>query len=230
MDPFTHPHRLVAAGALGIAFTTAAEVLTAPYSDHVVLFGLNPAVHVVKVVTALGFVAGLLLLAQRQRAALGRVGTGAAAALAVGTTLGAIPYSVVEVSLGSDREPAEAAAWLDTAYEAQYAWVGPVAGLGLLLMLVGVLTLAGVVLRRGLLPRWRALTSLAALPLGILAGVLGEMTGLPVPHPPTWVFLCLGIAYAAPLTDGAGGRGHASLQRGRVPGDRADAAAPVHHG
>ena len=199
MYPLAHPHRLVGAGALGIALTTSAEVLTAPYSAHVTLFELNPAVHAVKVVAALVFVVGLLALAARHRAALGRAGVGAAVALAAGTTMGAIPYSVVEMQLDPNLGPAEAAAWLDAAYESQLAWIGHLAMVGMLLILVGLVTLAAVVLRRRLLPRWRPLLGLAALPLGVLAGVLGETTGLPVPHPPAWVFLCLGIAYAAPL-------------------------------
>lgn len=86
-----HPNRFVAAGALGIALTTAAEVLTAPYSAHVVLYELNPSVHAVKVVTVLVFVAGMLGLALSRRTALGSVGVGAAAAVAAGTTVGAIP-------------------------------------------------------------------------------------------------------------------------------------------
>ena len=204
MNPLEHPHRLVAAGALGIALTTAAEVLTAPYSAHVVLFELNPAVHAVKVLAALVFVAGMLALAARYHAALGRVGVGAAVALAAATTTGAIPYSVVETTLDPRLTAAQAAAWLDAAYVAQLAWIGYLAMVGMLLILVGLVTLAAVVMRRRLLPRWRPLLSVAALPLGVLAGVLGETTGLPVPHPPAWVFLCLAIAYAAPLTSAPG--------------------------
>ncbi|WP_052665364.1 hypothetical protein [Nitriliruptor alkaliphilus] len=53
----------LASGAVGIALTTPAEVLTAPYSAHAALVELNPAVHAVKVVAALVFVAGILALA-----------------------------------------------------------------------------------------------------------------------------------------------------------------------
>lgn len=194
-----HPYLLCAAGALGIALTTAAEVLTAPYSAHPLLYELNPVVHAVKVVAAIVFVVGILGVAVRYRTALGRVGVGAAAALAAGTTAGAIPYSVVEWRLEPGLSPAEAAAWLDAAYEERLAWISHLAAVGMLLILVGLVTLAVVVLRRNLLPRWRPLVSLAALPLGVLAGVLGESTNLPFPHPPAWVFLCLGIAYAVPL-------------------------------
>lgn len=204
MNPLARPHRLLAAGALGIALTTAAEVLTAPYSAHVALFELNPAVHAVKVVAVLAFAAGMLALAARYRAALGQVGVVAAVALAVGTPMGAIPYSLVETGLDPNLGATEAAAWLDTAYEAQLAWIGQLASAGMLLVLVGLLTLAVVVLRGRLLMRWRPLLSLAALPLGVLAGVLGGTTGLPVPHPPAWVFLCLGIAYATPLASTPG--------------------------
>lgn len=199
MNLLTYPHRLVAAGALGIALTTAAEVLTAPYSTHVALFELNPAVHAVKVVAALLFVAGMLALAARYRAALGPVGVAAAVALAAGTTIGAIPYSVVEWRLDPNLTPAGAAAWLDAAYEKQLAWIGHLASAGMLLILVGLVTLAVVILRRGLLPRWRPVLSLISIPLAVLAGILGGTTGLPVPHPPAWVFLCLGVAYAGQL-------------------------------
>ena len=204
MDLLEHPHRLVAAGALGITLTTAAEVLTAPYSAHVMLFELNPAVHAIKVLAALVFVAGMLAMASRYRASLGRAGVGATVGLAVATAMGAIPYSVAETTLDPTLTPAQAAAWLDTAYQAQLVWIGHLASVGMLLILVGLVTLAAVVTRRRLLPRWRPLVSLAAVPLGVLAGVLGETTGLPVPHPPAWVFLCLGIAYAAPLASAPG--------------------------
>lgn len=102
MHPLMYPPRLIAAGGVGIAVTTSAEVLTAPYSAHVVLFGLNPAVHALKVVAALTFIAGLLGLARSARAALGRGGTLAASAVAIGTAMGAIPYSVVEARLGTE--------------------------------------------------------------------------------------------------------------------------------
>lgn len=204
MHPLTHPHRLVAAGALGVAVTTAAEVVTSPYSAHVAAFGLNPAVHVVKVLAAVVFVVGMLSLATVHRGTLGRAGAAAAVALAVGTSFGAIPYSVVETTLDPSMGPAEAATWLDSAYAQELAWVGYLAAAGLLLVLVGLVTLAVVVLRRRALPWWRPLASLGAIPLGVLAGVLGETTDLPVPHPPAWVFLGLAVAYAARPGGGSG--------------------------
>lgn len=200
MNLLAHPHRLIATGALGIALTTAAEVLTAPYSAHVTLFELNPAVHAVKVVAALVFVVGMLALATRGRTTLGRVGAGAAVALACGTAMGAVPYSVVETRIDPSLTPTDAAAWLDAAYEEQLAWVAYLAMAGMLLVLVGLVTLAVVVLRRGLLPRWRPALSLGAIPLAVLAGVLGETADLPVPHPPAWLFLGLMIAYGHPLS------------------------------
>lgn len=214
MNLLAHPHRLVAGGALGIAVTTAAEVLTAPYSPHVSLFVLNPAVHVLKVLAAVVFVVGMLALAARHRATLGRVGVGAAAALAAGTSFGAVPYSVVETTLDPGMGPAEAAAWLDAAYADGLAWIGYLAAAGMLLVVVGLVTLAVVVLRRRALPRWRPWVALAAVPAGVLSAVLGEATGLPVPHPPAWIFLGIGIAYAAPL---ATGRRPASSAGRRVP-------------
>lgn len=212
MDLLGHPHRLVAGGALGIAVTTAAEVLTAPYSPHVSLFGLNPAVHVLKVLAAIVFIAGTLALAARHRATLGRVGVGAAAALAAGTSFGAVPYSVVETTLDPGMGPAEASAWLDAAYAARLAWIGYLAAVGMLLVLVGLVALAVVVLRRRVLPRWRPWAALAAIPIGVLSAVLSETAGLPVPHPPAWVFLGIGVAYASPF---ATGRGQA-IRSGRV--------------
>lgn len=217
--PAQHSNRFVAAGALGIALTTAAEVWTAPYSAHVMIFGLNPAVHAVKIVAILVFAVGMLALALSRRQALGRVGVGGAGALAAGATAAALPYSVVETLLSPGLTPAQATAWLDTAYEGDLAWVGYLGMAGMLLTLGGLIALAVVVLGRRLLPRWRPLLSLAALPLGVLAGVLGETTGLPVPHPPAWLFLCIGIAYAAPLPTGSQRRSPAT------PGHRPVGAA-----
>lgn len=199
MDLIAQPHRIIASGAFGIALTTAAEVLTAPYSVHVTVFELNPAVHVVKVAAAIVFVAGLLALVAHDRTALGRAGTGAVVALAVGTGLGAVPYSVVETGLDPGLSPAEASSWLDAAYADQLMWVGHLAAAGMLMLLVGLVTLAVVVLRRGLLPWWRPAVSLGAIPLAVLAGVLGEVADLPVPHPPAWIFLGIGIAYSSRL-------------------------------
>ncbi len=61
------PRFLIAAGAIGIAATTAAEVLTAPYSAHVVAYPLNPAVHLLKVVAILVFAAGMLVFLAHRR-------------------------------------------------------------------------------------------------------------------------------------------------------------------
>lgn len=216
MNPIAHPHRLVAVGAVGIAVTTAAEVVTAPYSAHVTLFGLNPAVHVVKALTAVVFVVGMIVLAVHHRASLGRVGAGAASALALGTAIGVIPYSVLEITVDPSMSPAEAVAWLDAAYAGRLAWITPLAAAGMLLVLVGLVTLGTVVLRRRALPRWRPASSLAAIPLAVLAAVAGGATGLPVPHPPTWVFLGLGIAYGARLRT-VTRPGAAVLIRGRAP-------------
>jgi hypothetical protein len=212
MNPLTQPHRLLAGGALGVAVTTAAEVVTAPYSPFVSQLWLNPSVHVAKVLAVAVFVTGTLAVATQRRAALGRTGVIAAVALAVATTIGAVPYSLAEAALDPSGTPAAAAARLDAAYDGPLAWVGPLASAGMLLLVIGLVALALVVLRRRLLPRWRPLVSLGALPLGVLAGVLGE-AGLAVPHPPTWVFLCLGVAYAAPLAT----EPHRRATTGRTP-------------
>lgn len=82
--------------------------------------------------------------------------------LAAATTAGAIRYSVAEMKLSPSLGAAAAAAWLDAAYEAQFAWIGQLAfdrdaadprwpG-----------TLGAIVLRRRLLPPWRLVVSLAS--------------------------------------------------------------------
>ena len=49
---------------------------------------------------------------------------------------------------------------------------------------------AVVVLRHRLLPAWAPIASLAAVPVAVLAGVLGD-AGWVLPHPPAWLFLGL---------------------------------------
>src|SRR5687767_6983280 len=93
---------LFGCGALTIAATTAAEVITAPYSIAVTAYALNPAVHLVKVLGLLAFAIGLVALAGADRPRLGRWGFGAAVVLAVATILGAMPYSFVEATLPGD--------------------------------------------------------------------------------------------------------------------------------
>jgi hypothetical protein len=210
----TQPHVLVAGGACGVALTTAAEVLTAPYSPHVRFYSLNGGVHVLKVVAALAFVAGLVLLVRRDHVRLGRLGSVAALALATGTTVAAIPYSVAE-AVNPERSPAAAAAWLDAGYENAFAWVSALANAGLPLVLLGIVGLAIAVLRRHLLPRWRPVLTLVAIPAAVVAGVLNE-GGLPVPHPPAWLFAALATAYSARFA-------HLSAARRRAVAEHAPA-------
>lgn len=190
------PAALVTGGALGIAVTTALEVLTAPYGEAVVAYPLNGAVHVVKVAAALVFVAGMLLLAGRLRERLGRTGAAAMAALSLATLLGAVPYSLVEASLDGGLTPAAADARLEEIYTEQ-TWIPAAAMVGMLLLLVGIVTLAVVVLRRRALAAWAPVISLLTIPVGVLAGV-ANAAGLPVPHPPAWIFLGL-AAYGISL-------------------------------
>ena len=198
---------LVTAGALGVAVTTALEVVTAPYSPAVRAYPVNGAVHLGKVAAALALVAGLLRLAGWLRERGTPVGAAAAGALAAATLVGAVPYSAVEATLDPGLSPAAANARLDEVYAAN-PWIVSAAGVALPLAVVGLATLAVVVLRRRLLPAWAPVAGLVALPVAVLAGVLGG-AGWPLPHPPVWLFLGLaaygpawarGMARAAPTT------------------------------
>ncbi|UOY02228.1 hypothetical protein [Blastococcus sp. PRF04-17] len=203
--PLRTPAALVTGGALGVAVTTALEVLTAPYGEAVVAYPLNGAVHLVKVAAAAAFVTGMLVLAARLRGRLGRGGVAALAAISLATLLGAVPYSLVEASLDRGLAPAAADARLEEIY-AEQAWLPVAAVAGMLLLLVGVVTLAVVALRRRVLPRWAPLASLLAVPVAVLAGI-ADGAGLPVPHPPAWVFLGLSAYGLALLRRPAVGSG-----------------------
>jgi hypothetical protein len=188
---------LIGAGALGIAATTALEVVTAPYGEAVSAYPLNGAVHVLKVVAALAFAAGLVAWLRQLRAQGERVAPIAAGVLAAGTLAAVVPYSLVEAFLDPGLEPAAANDRLD-AIHADQPWIGGVASAALPLIVLSVLTLAVVALRHRLVPAWAPIASLAAVPVAVLAGVAGE-AGWPVPHPPTWLLLglaCYGAALA----------------------------------
>lgn len=205
--PVHVPHRLAAAlvvgGALGVAVTTALEVVTAPYSSAVSLYPLNGAVHLGKVAAVLAFTAGLLGLVEHWGNRLGRVGSVAGLALAVAALAGAVPYSIIEASLDPDLTPAAASSRLDAIY-ADQVWVGILASVAMPIILLSVLTLAAVVLRRRLLPAWAPVGSLAMVLLGIAVVVLSESTGVALPHPPAWIFLGLaGYGAASLVTDRA---------------------------
>ena len=190
---------LLTAGALGVAGTTALEVLTAPYSPAVRAYPVNGAVHLAKVVAALTLVAGLLRLAgwlRRRGAALGAAGAGA---LAGALLLGAVPYSVVEAFLDPGLDPVAADARLDEIH-AGHPWIATTASVALPLAVLGVVVLAAGVLRRRALPAWAPLVSLGALALGVLAGVL-VAAGWVLPHPPAWIVL--GLAGYGPAWAGA---------------------------
>jgi hypothetical protein len=189
---------LATAGALGVAGTTALEVLTSPYSPSVQAYALNGAVHVAKVVVLLVFTVGLLLLARRLRSRLGRIGAGAMGAVAL-AALGAVPYSLAEATLDGSLSPAAADDRLDAIY-ADHFWIAAAGMVALPVILLGIITLAVVALQRRAFPSWAPVLSLLAIPLAVLAGVAGD-AGLPVPHPPAWLFLGLsayGIALLRP--------------------------------
>ncbi len=194
--PFSRIVVLITAGGLGIAATTALEVVTAPYSPAVSAYPVNGAVHAVKVVAVLVLAIGLLRFAGGLRRRGERVAAGAAGGIAVAALLGAVPYSVVEATLSPGLSPAAADARLDEIYDEQ-VWIGTVASIALPLVLVALVTLAVVVLRHRLLPAWAPALSLAAIPVAVLAGVLGG-AGWAVPHPPAWIFLGL-AAYGPAL-------------------------------
>ena len=199
------PALLLTVGALGVTLTTALEVVTAPYSPAVTAYPLNGAVHVAKVVAVVVLVLGLAGLARSLRGAGERVAAVAAGVLAAGTVLGAVPYSVVEATLDSGLAPAAADARLEQIHLEQ-AWIGTAASIALPISVLSVVVLGVVVLRRRLLPAWAPIVSLAAIPVAVLAGVLGD-AGWVLPHPPAWLFL--GLAAYGP-----------ALVRAAAPGER----------
>ncbi len=188
---------LVTAGALGVAVTTALELVTAPYSPTVSAYPLNGAVHVAKVAAVLAFAVGFAVLAGDLLRRGERLAAGAAGVLAGGTVLGAAPYSAVEALVSPALSPAAAEAELEATYAA-HPWIGAVSSIALPLVVLSLLVFAVVALRHGLVPAWAPAASLAAVPLAVLAGVLGG-AGWPVPHPPAWLFLGV-AAYGVALS------------------------------
>ena len=189
---------LITAGALGVAVTTALEVVTAPYSPEVRWFSLNGPVHVAKVaaivVLAVGLAGWSRVLARAGRRATA-IATGA---IAGGTVVGAVPYSVVEATLDGGLAPAAANAELERAY-AEHGWIGVASSIALPVTVLALVAVGVLVLRSRLLPAWAPLTSLAMVPVAVLAGVLND-AGWAVPHPPAWLFLGL-AAYGWALTE-----------------------------
>jgi hypothetical protein len=198
---------LITAGALGVAVTTALEVVTAPYSPAVSVYPLNGADHVGKLVAIVVLVAGWATWSADLRRRGERVAAGAVAVLAVATVAGAGPYSLVEAMLDPGLSPTAADARLTAIHESS-PWIGAVASIALPVLLIALVTLAVVVLRHRLLPRWAPIASLAAIPVAVLAGVLGD-AGWPVPHPPAWIFL--GLAAYGPALARTGERLPAEL-------------------
>ena len=190
------PAVLVTTGALGVALTTALEVITAPYSPAVSAYQLNGAVHAVKVLAVIAFVAGVAAVAAGLLRRDERIAAGAAAVIGLSTLLGALPYSIVETFLDPGLEPAAAEARLDETY-AEHGWIVAPASVAVPLLLLALVVLGVVVLRRRLLPRWAPVVSLASIPVAVLSVVLGE-AGWAVPHPPAWIFLGL-VGYGLAL-------------------------------
>jgi hypothetical protein len=193
---------LLGVGALSIAGTTAAEVFTAPYSDAVIAYPLNPAVHLVKVLGIFAFATGLIVLATAERHLLGRWGLGAAALLAVATVAGATPYSIIEATLPTNVTATVAERQLEAIYVDQ-PWIGIVAALAMPLSVLSIGVLGVVAFRRRIGPWWVPVLSLAIIPLAVSLAAIGENAGLAVPHPPTWIFLGLsGYALALGRPEG----------------------------
>lgn len=205
------PRFLIGSGAIGIAATTAAEVVTAPYSAHVVAYPLNPAVHVLKVVAILVFTTGMFTFVARNGQALGRVGSVAAGALGIATLAAALPHSIVEATLDGSLAPAAANAELNAAYAAQ-PWIGDVAGMMLPVVLLSIVAFGVVALRRQLFAAWAPIVSLAAIPVAIAAAFIAEATGLPLPHPPAWLFLGIAPYGMAPLLAERTAPAHATMK------------------
>ena len=103
--------------------------------------------------------------------------------------LGAVPYSLAEATLDSGLTPAAANDRLDAIY-ADHFWIAGAGMVALPVILIGIVTLAVVVLRRRVLPAWAPIVSLLAIPVAVLSGVAGD-AGIPLPHPPAWLFLGL---------------------------------------
>ena len=205
------PFILIALGGLGIAVTTALEVVTAPYSAHVVVYPLNGAMHLLKVLAIAAFAGGVAGLVLGWRGRLGTVGSVAAGTLAVGTVVGAIPYSLAEASLDPSLTPSRANAQLEAIYAAQ-PWIGELSGFALPVIVLGIVPLGIVTLRRRLFPAWAPIASLATIPAAIIAVIGAEALGLPLPHPPAWIFLGLsayGLAMLRPSSVALRDRGQA---------------------
>ena len=190
------PALLLTVGALGVTLTTALEVVTAPYSPAVTVYPLNGVVHGAKVLAILVLAAGLVGLVRHLEWTGERLAAAAVGIVAVATVLGAVPYSVAEAMLDGDLAPATANARLEEVY-AQQSWIGTTASIALPLTVLGLVTLAVVVLRHRVLPIWAPIASLVAIPVAVVAGVLGE-AGWVLPHPPAWIFLGL-AAYGPAL-------------------------------
>jgi hypothetical protein len=191
---------LITTGALGVAATTALEVVTAPYSPAVSAYPLNGAVHAGKVVAAIVLAAGLVGLVGFLADLGARVGALAAGGIAVGAVVGAVPYSVVEATLDPSLAPAAAEVRLEQIHATQ-AWIGAAASVAFPLSVLAVVVLAVVVLRRRTLPAWAPIASIAAIPVAVVAGLLGD-AGWVLPHPPAWMFL--GLAAYGPALARAG--------------------------
>jgi len=187
--------RFLMVGGTGLALVTWSERFVGPLIDAEVVLEPVPArvVHLVSFLAILLIPLGLAALALVLRAA-GRAVVMACAAIGLGFVLGALPHTVLDfgaIPTVFQRLPEEQARELVDGF---YAIIGPLAGLGMLCLLAGLLTLAFLGLVRQAVPRPLAWASLAALPGMIALGVLGRaLPDVPVPHDP--VALDLVVAF-----------------------------------
>jgi hypothetical protein len=182
-----------ATGAVAVAAAITLEGFTDPVDrpEHYHA-GLALPVNLGLFVGFVVFLMGMcgVLLAQGTR--LGRPGLGGGFALLFGLAIAELPHTVVDFAVAPalfDRLPhAQARTLLEDHID---DLVGPLSGIGLLLLLVGLALLVRATLRAGMLPRWAPLASAWAVPCAIALGVLSGPLPL-APHPP--VALYLGLA------------------------------------
>lgn len=187
-------------GALALAIVTWLELFFGPVVDTDPATALvTPGAVPIHIVSFLAFLALVLALPTLGRVLNRRSGVLASFGLAVGLWLGVVPHTVLDFSAipmaFDELDRAQATALTDRMYEV----IGPLAMIGLLLVVVSIITLAVAGWRTAALPRWAAWAGFAALPGAALLGVLGGLLpDVPVPHPPVALDLVL-AAYGIAL-------------------------------
>lgn len=180
--------RFLLVGGITLALVTWAERFVGPLVQEGRDVVLDPVptrvLHLVSYLAILLIPLGLAAFALVLRGS-GRVAVLACAGMGFGFALGALPHTVLDfaaIPTVFDRLPeAEAVAMVNDFYMI----IGPVAGVGLLSIVVATLTLGTLGLRRGVLPHRLAWATLGAVPAAIALGVLAStFPQAPIPHPP----------------------------------------------